>query len=121
MRKRRSLAMNLDAVAEKAGVSTSTVSRGTLHNLEIIQNARDRRRGHARFFSDSVEIHGQRAPFPHQNTPFLILSKIALPASREVQYAGEQRLQDSSKLFEATAENDSDKLRGTEAKEERSG
>jgi len=38
-----------------------------------------------------------------------------------VQYAGEQRLQDSSKLFEATAENDSDKLRGTEAKEERSG
>src|SRR5437764_9177725 len=38
MRKRRSLAMNLDAVAEKAGVSTSTVSR-VLNNLEIVKSS----------------------------------------------------------------------------------
>ena len=35
MRKRRSLAMNLDAVAQRAGVSTSTVSR-VLNNLEVV-------------------------------------------------------------------------------------
>ncbi len=38
MRKRRSLAMNLDAVAQKAGVSTSTVSR-VLNNLEIVKSS----------------------------------------------------------------------------------
>jgi LacI family transcriptional regulator len=38
MRKRRSLAMNLDAVAQKAGVSTSTVSR-VLNNLEIVKTS----------------------------------------------------------------------------------
>jgi len=38
MRKRRSLAMNLDAVARKAGVSTSTVSR-VLNNLEIVKTS----------------------------------------------------------------------------------
>src|SRR5689334_7387979 len=36
MRKRRSLAMNLDAVAQKAGVSTSTVSR-VLNNLGVVK------------------------------------------------------------------------------------
>src|SRR5436190_23728364 len=38
MRKRRTLAMNLDAVAQKAGVSTSTVSR-VLNNLEIVKSS----------------------------------------------------------------------------------
>jgi DNA-binding LacI/PurR family transcriptional regulator len=38
MRKRRSLAMNLDAVAQKAGVSTSTVSRA-LNNLEVVKSS----------------------------------------------------------------------------------
>jgi len=38
MRKRRSLAMNLNAVAQKAGVSTSTVSR-VLNNLEIVKSS----------------------------------------------------------------------------------
>ncbi len=38
MPKRRSLAMNLDAVAQKAGVSTSTVSR-VLNNLEIVKTS----------------------------------------------------------------------------------
>lgn len=38
MSKRRSLAMNLDAVAQKAGVSTSTVSR-VLNNLEIVKTS----------------------------------------------------------------------------------
>src|SRR5436305_12862687 len=38
MRKRRTLAMNLDAVAQKAGVSTSTVSR-VPHNLEIVKTS----------------------------------------------------------------------------------
>ena len=38
MRKRRSLAMNLDVVAHKAGVSTSTVSR-VLNNLEIVKTS----------------------------------------------------------------------------------
>jgi len=38
MRKRRTLAMNLDAVAQKAGVSTSTVSR-VLNNLEIVKTS----------------------------------------------------------------------------------
>lgn len=38
MRKRRSLAMNLDAVALKAGVSTSTVSR-VLNNLEVVKSS----------------------------------------------------------------------------------
>src|SRR5438876_256554 len=38
MRKRRTLAMNLDVVAQKAGVSTSTVSR-VLNNLEIVKTS----------------------------------------------------------------------------------
>ena len=38
MRRRRSLAMNLDAVAQKAGVSTSTVSR-VLNNLEVVKSS----------------------------------------------------------------------------------
>lgn len=38
MSKRRSLAMNLDAVAQRAGVSTSTVSR-VLNNLEIVKTS----------------------------------------------------------------------------------
>src|SRR5262249_54677184 len=38
MRTRRSLAMNLDAVAQRAGVSTSTVSR-VLNNLEIVKTS----------------------------------------------------------------------------------
>jgi len=38
MRKRLSLAMNLNAVAQKAGVSTSTVSR-VLNNLEIVKSS----------------------------------------------------------------------------------
>src|SRR5215475_209571 len=38
MPKRRSLAMNLDAVALRAGVSTSTVSR-VLNNLEIVKTS----------------------------------------------------------------------------------
>lgn len=38
MRKRRALAMNLNAVAQKAGVSTSTVSR-VLNNLEIVKSS----------------------------------------------------------------------------------
>jgi LacI family transcriptional regulator len=38
MRKRRSLAMNLDAVAQRAGVSTSTVSR-VLNNLEVVKSS----------------------------------------------------------------------------------
>jgi LacI family transcriptional regulator, galactose operon repressor len=38
MQKRRSLAMNLNAVAQKAGVSTSTVSR-VLNNLEIVKSS----------------------------------------------------------------------------------
>jgi len=38
MPKRRSLAMNLDAVALRAGVSTSTVSR-VLNNLEIVKSS----------------------------------------------------------------------------------
>jgi LacI family transcriptional regulator, galactose operon repressor len=38
MRKRCSLAMNLDAVAQKAGVSTSTVSR-VLNNLEVVKSS----------------------------------------------------------------------------------
>jgi LacI family transcriptional regulator len=38
MRKRRALAMNLDAVAQRAGVSTSTVSR-VLNNLEIVKTS----------------------------------------------------------------------------------
>ncbi|HET7841429.1 MAG TPA: LacI family DNA-binding transcriptional regulator [Terriglobia bacterium] len=38
MRNRRTLAMNLDAVAQKAGVSTSTVSR-VLNNLEIVKTS----------------------------------------------------------------------------------
>ncbi len=38
MRKRRSLAMNLAAVAQKAGVSTSTVSR-VLNNLEVVKSS----------------------------------------------------------------------------------
>lgn len=38
MRKRRSLALNLDVVAQKAGVSTSTVSR-VLNNLEVVKSS----------------------------------------------------------------------------------
>lgn len=38
MHKRRSLAMNLDAVAQRAGVSTSTVSR-VLNNLEVVKGS----------------------------------------------------------------------------------
>lgn len=38
MRKKRSLALNLDVVAQKAGVSTSTVSR-VLNNLEVVKSS----------------------------------------------------------------------------------
>ncbi len=38
MRKRRVLAINLEAVAQKAGVSTSTVSR-VLNNLDVVKNS----------------------------------------------------------------------------------
>lgn len=38
MRRRRSLALNLDAVAQKAGVSTSTVSR-VLNDLEVVKSS----------------------------------------------------------------------------------
>ncbi len=38
MQKKRSLAMNLDSVAQKAGVSTSTVSR-VLNNLDVVKSS----------------------------------------------------------------------------------